>query len=69
MALYLIIAGEGAGTFVREIEAENIEEAAGALAGIGGDGFTAQIWCITGRARTITTTTSVSVEIGDPEPY
>ncbi len=67
MAHYLIIHEYDDGTFVREVEAKNVKEAARSLVGDSGadDGFTATIWRVAGPSKTITlkVETSVSVEV------
>ncbi len=65
MAIYLIELEDGDSTFVREVEAKNIKDAARAL--VAGDdnddGFTARIWRVAGPPKTITLKVKTSVEV------
>ena len=65
MARYLIELNDGDGTFVREVEAKNIKDAARAL--VAGDdnddGLNARIWRVAGPSKTITLRMKTSVEV------
>ncbi len=69
MATYLIVADTDDGTFVNQVEARNMKEAARTLVGGEGnpDGFTARIWRVTGPPKTVTlrVETSLAVDVSD----
>ncbi len=63
MAHYLIISNDEAnGTYVTQVEAKNIKEAARSLKGIG-DGFSAQIYRVAGPPKTITLKVETTVQV------